>query len=1076
MGEREWEQLREAVRACRRLLFESDGQVRPWDYLVLTAATEAQAEVFEGEIAERRARGLIPARTKTLVVPDPGGRRIGSGGATLHALRAVVHEIARERRARDAGEALRLLRRRRVVIVHCGGDSRRAPLLSATGKVFAHLPALLPDGFASTIFDELWALLKPLPARAGPCLLVTAGDVLLAFDPWSVSWPEAEVCGLACWAEAATGARHGVYLCEESGRVTGFLQKASASRLRRAGAVERGGRVRVDSGLLLFRAQALRGLAELACGVGAGGGKLSEQAAEAVWDGEQPLSLYEDFVSVLLPEGFEPSARGQAQGEGETPARAALARALGGCRFCVAVPEPSLFVHLGTTRQLVEHLTRDRAVRRIYELRQVAEARTGACKLSRSARLYLSYMRDSGRVEAQALVHATDAEGGVRVGRRAILAGVSVHGEAVTVRDEVVLSAVPVRYGDNGAVRRGTAYLVYGIGDDPREPLESERCTFAGEPLREWLRRRRIPQRAVWPDVPPGKRALWNAKLFPVVQDGGGDGLRQVLWMQEKSAPAGELVRSWLKRRRVSFSELPALVDAEKVHERALALHAKTAAAEIIEDAEARGNLHIAGCLLRLPPRTRARAMCLLADYAQSARDPLARCRVVKALGDVLREGGGEVLEQRAVRAALGKLSVEAAAGRRRGGSAARQAARALESAAFDLVGEAIARETPRIIAAPRRAVGFDQCVVTEAPVRVDLAGGWTDTPPYCLEQGGNVLNVALNVSGAAPIRVVARPLKEPVVRLVSEDQHVALQTRRVGPLLSYARPGDALSLPKAALVRLGIVREGGGMLREMLEEFGGGIELRVRCAVPKGSGLGASSIVGAALVACLARLCGRRLTRQELFNEVLMLEQMLGTGGGWQDQVGGAIGGVKFICSAPGAGQKLRVSKIKLDEEFARALSERMLLVDTGLTRVARDILRVIMGRYISREGQAVRALSKIRENGRKMYEAFCAGDVERVGELMTAQWECNKQLDPESTNDAIERLFHAIKQYATGYKLAGAGGGGFAVILCREGKREQARRALQRLKTGAKVRVFDFEINEQGLRTGVFPAGEAK
>ena len=36
--------------------------------------------------------------------------------------------------------------------------------------------------------------------------------------------------------------------------------------------------------------------------------------------------------------------------------------------------------------------------------------------------------------------------------------------------------------------------------------------------------------------------------------------------------------------------------------------------------------------------------------------------------------------------------------------------------------------------------------VEARAPVRLDLAGGWTDVPPYTFDVGGEVVNVAINI------------------------------------------------------------------------------------------------------------------------------------------------------------------------------------------------------------------------------------------------------------------------------------------------------------------------------------------
>ena len=70
-------------------------------------------------------------------------------------------------------------------------------------------------------------------------------------------------------------------------------------------------------------------------------------------------------------------------------------------------------------------------------------------------------------------------------------------------------------------------------------------------------------------------------------------------------------------------------------------------------------------------------------------------------------------------------------------------------------------------------------------------------------------------------------------------------------------------------------------------------------------SGLGTSSILAATVLAALSDLCGLGWDRNTLFSRTLALEQMLTTGGGWQDQAGAIFRGLKFIETVPGLSQK---------------------------------------------------------------------------------------------------------------------------------------------------------------------------
>ena len=79
------------------------------------------------------------------------------------------------------------------------------------------------------------------------------------------------------------------------------------------------------------------------------------------------------------------------------------------------------------------------------------------------------------------------------------------------------------------------------------------------------------------------------------------------------------------------------------------------------------------------------------------------------------------------------------------------------EANAFARLREMIVHEAQLSPARPRRKVLDDQIVWARSPVRLDLAGGWTDTPPYCIEYGGQVLNVAVDLNGQPPIQVFAK-------------------------------------------------------------------------------------------------------------------------------------------------------------------------------------------------------------------------------------------------------------------------------------------------------------------------------
>ena len=195
-----------------------------------------------------------------------------------------------------------------------------------------------------------------------------------------------------------------------------------------------------------------------------------------------------------------------------------------------------------------------------------------------------------------------------------------------------------------------------------------------------------------------------------------------------------------------------------------------------------------------------------------------------------------------------------------------------------------------------------DQAVWCASPVRIDLAGGCSDTPPVCVDLGGAVVNAAVLLHGKQPLQAVAKLLDEPKIVVHSVDLGASRTFTRAEDLLAPADPSDWTTLPRMALQLAGVTpKDPATPLATRLESLGGGLVLTLYSAVPKGSGLGTSSILGATVLACLDRLFEDRLDRDAVVERTSVLEQLMTTRGGWQDQVGGVFGGIKIARTTPG-------------------------------------------------------------------------------------------------------------------------------------------------------------------------------
>ena len=171
-----------------------------------------------------------------------------------------------------------------------------------------------------------------------------------------------------------------------------------------------------------------------------------------------------------------------------------------------------------------------------------------------------------------------------------------------------------------------------------------------------------------------------------------------------------------------------------------------------------------------------------------------------------------------------------------------------------------------------------------------------------------------------------------------------------------------------------------------------------------------------------------------------------MSTGGGWQDQVGGISSGIKYITSAPGLFQKLKVQHLALSEDTLQELNDRFCLIYTGQRRLARNLLRDVVGRYVGNEPDSLYALNEIQRVAALMRFELERGNVDEFAKLLEQHWSLSQKIDASSTNSLIDQIFASIDDLIDGRMVCGAGGGGFLqVILKKDKTKEQVHERLK-------------------------------
>ena len=390
---------------------------------------------------------------------------------------------------------------------------------------------------------------------------------------------------------------------------------------------------------------------------------------------------------------------------------------------------------------------------------------------------------------------------------------------------------------------------------------------------------------------------------------------------------------------------------------------------------------------------------------------------------------------------------------------------------AFALLREGLTQVVEQDKQTPRMQVYPDQIVWGRSPVRIDLAGGWTDTPPYCLFAGGNVVNVAIELNGQPPLQVYVKPSKAYQITLRSIDLGAMEVVRTWEELANFHQVGSPFSIPKAALALAGFLprfsAERFQSLEEQLKAFGCGLEITLLAAIPAGSGLGTSSILAATVLGSIADFCGLGWDKSEIGNRTLILEQLLTTGGGWQDQYGGILHGLKLLQTGEGFVQSPQVRWLP-DYLFTDAAYRPChLLYYTGITRTAKHILAEIVQGMFLNSGLHLSLLGEMKAHALDMFEAIQMGDFERYGRLVGKSWAQNKALDAGTNPPAVDELIDRIRGYSLGYKLPGAGGGGYLYIVAKDPEAAlRIRRLLTEHPLHANARLVDMDLSTTGLQ----------
>ena len=107
---------------------------------------------------------------------------------------------------------------------------------------------------------------------------------------------------------------------------------------------------------------------------------------------------------------------------------------------------------------------------------------------------------------------------------------------------------------------------------------------------------------------------------------------------------------------------------------------------------------------------------------------------------------------------------------------------------------------------------------------------------------------------------------------------------------------------------------------------------------------MGTSSILAGAVISACWSAVGLKYGRSDLVHAVLVVEQLLTTGGGWQDQVGGLHPGINLGLSPASHQVAVTTLPANISQRLESSLNSRLLLLYTGKPRLAKNLLQNVI------------------------------------------------------------------------------------------------------------------------------------
>lgn len=958
---------------------------------IITTSSEEQSNLYRELIKKRIDHGLYPAQIQFYIFSDPPNKNIGSGGATILALKKLVESTGDQ------------VQNQRVLIINAGGKYPNNPFFIPEGILFTPVPIDSSSVIPPVILDLHITLFLKYPWNNGEVVVIPA-DVIIDFEVFDIQENRGDICGFAVRAPLDIGSFHGVFKFDQyKSKIINYYQKADVDFLRRNAILEGTGECAVDTGILSLGGKAVAAFLNLVS-LKTSDGTISD----LINDGNLSFNLYLELITAALYGIDYESYVKRISEKSSLPSNYI-----------------SLFYDTFNVFQLTAILTRSTLFCPLSNI----ESYLDACRELRRKDLRLFYSSEYQEMKVKDIsdqIVFNSLNFSIPLGNHKLvvsesiqnclienvignnlLSGISNWKSDITIPEGICI--------DNRVTEFGDVKIVVGIDDTFKNEVNAANIFFCGRPLKSWLEIRKLSDSDIWEDEE--ERNLVNAKLF--IPNSSDDFLTGY-WAN----PLGDQwTVKFRSEKRYSINDLNALSNGIQRDLLRTSIRSKLLAAQIMEGKGWNG--------------------CSVNDFklAFAIDPPIEKLyKFYNSTDDYLLK----IYRKRLLEEITGNIQVPP-----------EQEFQEKSSQTIDYISDNY------------DGIDFEKTITAQCPIRIDLAGGWTDMPPFTLRNGGAVVSFSADINGRSPIQVYCKKLREPVIRLISIDTGSWELINEFEQLRVDNGP-EQFNLHKVILNEIGFFKHSGmpeSSLVEYLKRIGFGIELVTFCPVPKGSGLGATSLLTSTILAVLYRLLGKNNDLKAHVKTINLIEQRMGMGGGWQDQLGGITGGLKYIESKPGLFADPLV--YYLNSSYLEKNIELFTLYYTGISRPHSSVMIDVAARMSANLPYYNFTLQYMKQLAKEARIALETNNLVDLTGIINSGQKAANLIFPSQTQSFNEILQKGSPFYKA-MKFTGAGGG-YAIFISESLEKASILKELLLKSEDSRAAVVPFCLNDSGLEISI-------